>query len=212
MNESKDWQKWHTLYNDDGSGLAKRLKLVQESIGSSLPETLKGKYQIIDICSGDGRDLLEVLAHHPSSGNVHSYLVEIDSRLAQESERTASDRGLRNVTVVNGDASSLRIYKNVIPADLILLCGIFGNISNEDIRNIIESLAQLSKRGTRVIWTRNLRNPDVVPIIRDSFITNNFKEVDYKITADGSYAIGTCEFHGLSQQLSDDAQLFTFIK
>lgn len=212
MNERKDWQKWHTLYDDSESGLAKRLRLVQEAIGNSLPKKPEDKYQIIDICSGDGRDLLEVLAHYPNNDNIHSYLVEIDDKLARESERTASDKGLQNVTVMNGDASSLRTYKNVTPADLILLCGIFGNISNDDIRNTIESLAQLSKQGTRVVWTRHLRSPEVVPMIRHSFIANDFKEVDYKTTSDDSYAIGIYEFYGLPQRLNDDIRLFTFTK
>jgi hypothetical protein len=132
--------------------------------------------------------------------------------LAQESEHAASGKGLQNVTELNGDASLLRTYRDVIPADLILLCGIFGNISNEDIQNIINSLAQLSKQGTRVIWTRNLRNPDIVPAIRDLFSTNDFREVDFRTTSDGSYAIGIYELKGLPQRLNDDARLFTFVK
>ncbi|MNQ86568.1 hypothetical protein D3C85_1017660 [compost metagenome] len=152
-----------------------------------------------------------MLAHYPNNDNVHSYLVEIDAKLARESERTASDKGLQNVTVVNGDASLLRIYSDVIPADLILLCGIFGNITNEDILNTIESLAQLSKQGTRVVWTRNLRHPEVVPMIRHSFIANDFKEVDYRTTSDDLYAIGIYEFQGLPQRLND-ARLFKFVK
>ncbi|MNR04651.1 hypothetical protein D3C85_1206300 [compost metagenome] len=153
-----------------------------------------------------------MLAHYPNSDNIHSYLVEIDERLVQECKHTVSDRGLQNVTVVKGDASLLRTYRDVIPADLILLCGIFGNIANEDILNTIESLAQLSKQGTRVVWTRNLRDPKVVPMIRHSFTANDFKEVDYRTTSDDSYAIGIYEFYGLSQRLKDDIQLFTFIK
>ena len=213
MNSGKDWKKWHTLYDDDQSGLAKRLRLVQDAIANSLPnDVLIDNYQIIDICAGDGRDLIEVLAHYPEKDHVHSLLVEIDERLATSSEKAASNANIQNVTVYTGDASVLATYRNVAAADLILLCGIFGNISNEDIEKTIKSLAQLSKQGTRVIWTRHLRQPSVVPEIRNYFINHNFKELDYKTTADQSYAVVTCEFHGSPQPLNHKTKMFTFIK
>lgn len=212
MAESKDWKKWHTLYDNNESGQAKRLRLVQESIGDSLPNSLKEEYQIIDICSGDGRDLLDVLAHYPHKDRTQSYLVELDEKLAKESRERASDKGLRNVIVFNGDASFLNVYKNIPPADLLLLCGVFGNISDTDIRTTIELLPQLSKKGTKIIWTRHLRQPHAVRIIQNLFIASNFSEIDFKITDDRSYAIATYEFVGSPKPLNEDAQLFTFIK
>jgi hypothetical protein len=212
MSESKDWKKWHTLYNDSNSGLAKRLRKVQDSISDSLPDKIEDMFQITDICSGDGRDLLDVLAHYPAKDKVYSYLVELDVRLAEESRHTANENGLRNVTVINADASLLSTYASVSRADLILLCGVFGNISNDDIRNTIEALPQLAKQGTKVIWTRHLRQPEAVPVIQNLFITNGFSEVGFRTTDDQSYAIATYEFHGSPEPLENNAKLFTFIK
>ena len=212
MSKGKDWEKWHTLYNDSDSGLAKRLRLVQESISNCLPNTIEDGFQIIDICSGDGRDLLDLLTHYPAREQVHSYLVELDERLAKESERIASEKDLQNVTVINGDASLLSTYEEVPRADLILLCGVFGNISSDDICHTIETLPQLSKQGTRVIWTHHLRQPEAVPAIQNLFITNEFSEVDLKATDDQSYAIATYEFRGSPKYLDGNTRLFTFIK
>jgi hypothetical protein len=212
MSDGKDWKKWHTLYDDNDSGLAKRLRLVQESISDSLPNTIEDRFQIIDICSGDGRDLLDVLAHYPVKEQVYSYLVELDERLAEESKNTANEKGLPNVAVINGDASALRTYVSVPRADLILLCGVFGNISSADIQNTIETLPQLSKQGTKVIWTRHLRQPETIPIIQNLFIANNFSKVDFKTTDDRSYVIATYEFHGSPEPPESNTRLFTFIK
>ena len=212
MSESKDWKKWHTLYNDGESGLAKRLRIVQESISDCLPDAIEERFQIIDICSGDGRDLLDVLDRYPVKDSVHSFLVELDTRLANESGHTASEKNLQNVTVVNGDASLLSIYKDVSRADLILLCGVFGNISNDDIQNTIEALPQISKQGAKVIWTRHLRQPEVMPTIQDLFRTSGFIEVNIKTTDDQSYVIATYEFKGSPMPLKNDTRLFAFIK
>ena len=212
MNESKDWKKWHALYNDSNSGLAKRLRIVRDSISNSLPDIAEDRFQIIDICSGDGRDLLDVLTHYPAKDRVHSYLVELDERLAEESKRTAKELNLRNVTIVNGDASLLSIYENVPRADLVLLCGVFGNISGDDIRNTIEALPQISKQGTKVIWTRHLRQPEVVPVIQNLFVANGFSEVSVKTTDDHSYVIAMYEFQGSLEPLDSNTKLFTFIK
>ena len=212
MSESKDWKKWHTLYNDTDSGLAKRLRLVQESIGDNLPNTIEDKFQIIDICSGDGRDLLEVLARYPAADQVCSYLVELDERLVEESRHTVNGKNLPNITVVNGDASLLHTYENIPRADLLLLCGVFGNISRDDVQSTIEALPQLSKHGTKVIWTRHLRQKEEVPAIQSLFIANGFSEVALKTTDDQSYAVATHEFKGSPEPLKNNTKLFTFIK
>lgn len=212
MTAQKDWKKWHGYYDDNGSSLAKRLRLVQGAISSTLPDELESTYQIIDICSGDGRDLIEVLSQYPSKNQVHSYLVEIDPRLAEESKKAATASSVPNVDVATGDASLMRIYKDVFPADLILLCGIFGNVSNEDVTSMIRALPQLSQKGTKVIWTRNMRSPEFTLEIRDLFVAAGFGEIAFQLTSDNSYAVGIYEYTGVAQPLDEDLRLFTFLK
>lgn len=45
------------------------------------------------------------------------------------------------VVVVCGDASVTSAYVGAVPADLVLLCGIFGNISDADIRATVAMAA-----------------------------------------------------------------------
>lgn len=212
MIEKKDWKKWHTHYDNSESGLAKRLRLVQNAISTCLPEQLDTKYQIVDICAGDGRDLLAVLQQYPHIAYVHSYLIEIDERLVEKARAEVKEYALKNIEVAQGDASLISAYKNVTPANLILLCGVFGNINNDAIENTIANLSQLSVNGTRIIWTRNLRSPNMTPKIRELFLKNDFREISFDVTQDASYGVGIHEYIGQTKNLSETMKLFEFIK
>ena len=43
-------------------------------------------------------------------------------------------------------------FADVLPAD-VLLCGIFGNVSDRDIRRTVRAAPALCRAGATVIWT-----------------------------------------------------------
>src|ERR1700733_14602858 len=47
-----------------------------------------------------------------------------------------------------------------VPADIVLVCGIFGNISEDDIHNTVARLPALCGPNATVIWTRGTFVPD----------------------------------------------------
>jgi hypothetical protein len=61
---------------------------------------------------------------------------------------------------VTGDASLVDQYQDLAPADLLLVCGVFGNISDADIERTIDACGQLCKTGDTVIWTRHRAEPE----------------------------------------------------
>ena len=67
------------------------------------------------------------------------------------------------VRIEEGDASLCRWYEAQVPADLVLVCGVFGNISSADITRTIQALRGFCRRGSEVIWTRHRRPPDATP-------------------------------------------------
>ena len=208
----KDWNSWHIHYDDPNSDLALRLKVVQEQISKILPGKLQSRFQIIDICAGDGRDLIPVLAKHPNSSLISSLLVEVDKTLSEASKELALKLNVSNVTLEISDASLCMVYKDVIPADLILLCGVFGNISDTDVKNTISNLSMLCKLGTKIVWTRNRREPDATPKIRKLFIDNGFKELEFIAPDNNTYSIGVSEFKGTPKPFDSNVRLFTFIR
>ena len=74
------WQSWHGAYADPESGLSRRLRTIQEQIGTWLDETAPRPVRVLSICAGDGRDLLGVLASRPDATRVSATLVELGGR------------------------------------------------------------------------------------------------------------------------------------
>src|SRR5262249_37421040 len=137
--------------------------------------------RVISICAGDGRDLLGVLASEPEA-KVHARLLELDQTNVASARRHASDAGCRDVEVVCADASGTDAYVGAAPADLVLVCGVFGNVPPDDIRRTIRTLPQLCAFNACVIWTRHREQPDLTPTIRSWFGDAGFVERSFEVT------------------------------
>ena len=77
------------------------------------------------------------------------------------------------------DASRVASYADALPADVLLLCGIFGNVSEGDIQRTAQAAPALCAAGATVIWTRHRRAPDLTPRIREWFRASGFEEVAF---------------------------------
>ena len=106
-------------------------------------------------------------------------LVESDERNAGPARQAAAARGLTQVEVRVADASLVASFADVLPADVLLLCGIFGNISDRDIERTAQAAPALCRAGATVIWTRNRRPPDLTPQLRAWFTRSGFEEVAF---------------------------------
>ena len=65
-----------------------------------------------------------------------------------------------------GDAGATAACAGAAPADLLLLCGIFGNVSDGDIAWTIAAVPSMLTAGGTVIWTRHTGEPDLTPRVR----------------------------------------------
>ncbi|MEE6260739.1 class I SAM-dependent methyltransferase [Plantactinospora sonchi] len=206
-----DWNAWHEYYADPDSTLARRLVVVQQRIREFLDEAPPGPLRVVSICAGQGRDLLGVLVDHPRRGDVTARLVELDERNAEEAATTARTAGLDNVEVVTGDAALPEQYAGLVPADLVLACGIYGNISDADIRRTVAGCAQLCATGGTVIWTRHRRiSPvDMVPQICDWYAEEGF-ELRWLSDPAERFGVGVHRFTGTPRPLARGVRLFTF--
>ena len=131
-------------------------------------------------------------------------------RTMSELPKTAASAQLENVSVVEGDASLVSAYLDMVPADIILMCGVFGNVPDRDILHTIDLLPQLSTHGTRVIWTRSRREPDLTPRIRQHFIQSRFIEVEFIAPEYHLLSVGVNAFRGQPQPLRPEGKMFTF--
>ncbi|MFG2132358.1 class I SAM-dependent methyltransferase [Streptomyces sp. NPDC048751] len=205
-----DWHKWHDRYDSPESPLARRLLMVQERVRLALDDCSAGPVRVVSVCAGQGRDLLGVLPGHPRRRDVRARLVELDPEnvaLAAEAARAA---GLDEVDVVAGDAALLDHYEGMTPADIVLVCGVFGNIADPDIERTIDACTQLCRSGGRVIWTRNRKDPDRVPLICEWFEGRGF-EREWVSGQEQLQAVGVHRFGGRPVPLQPGVRIFDFV-
>ena len=141
-----DWSEWHEAYARPGSGLADRLTAVRARIHQCLDDTAPGPVRVVSACAGDGRDLLGALSARPDADRVTALLVEYDAELAARARRSAEGLPAR-IEVLEADAAQSDVYRESVPADLVLLCGIFGNVRDADVRTTVEASRQLCAPG-----------------------------------------------------------------
>ena len=199
------WVRWHAPYEDPASNLSRRLRTVQGMVREVLdgipvvadadpdadappdPET----FRIVSMCAGQGRDVIDVVAAHPRREAVSALLVELDPDLVAFARARAAAAGVdRQVRILEGDAAQSRWYADYVPADLVLVCGVFGNISAADRTRTIHALPGWCKPGAHVIWTRHRRPPDATPSIRAEFAAAGFTEVAFVAPEDTVMTVG----------------------
>lgn len=206
------WRRWHVDYDDPGSSLARRLVVVQDAIRSALPVPVTGAWRAASVCAGDGRDLIEVLASWPGGQHAQALLVERDPDLAGSARQAAGDHGLAAVEVVAGDAALLATFDRIAPVDLLLICGVLGNISEDDAMHTITCLPQLCRPGAVLIWTRGRRDGDQTPMIRAALRERDFNELDFVAPSDAIFSVGVARYVGPLQELDRNQSMFTFGK
>lgn len=175
-----DWQHWHEAYEDPGSSLSRRLEVVRRRVSEALDNLGPGRRRLLSLCAGDARDLLPLLADHPRGLDLTATVVELDPDLAAAA-RTAADRsGLSDRVIVHqADAGLVGDHFGRLPVDLLLLCGVFGNVPDDDVRRTISALSAFVAPGGRIIWTRGGSTPDQRPVIRGWMTDAGLTEVSF---------------------------------
>lgn len=209
-----DWRDWHREYDDPGSDLARRRRSVQTSIERFLDTRDDESLRVVSACAGDGRDLIEVLARRDDADRVRAaLLLELDEMLATAARDLAAEHRLAQVDVRQDDAGSTGSYAGSVPADLVLMCGVFGNVTDDDLRRTVAVLPRLCAPGATVVWTRGrFRSGDLTPQIRGWFAEDGFEEVSFDAPDDTTYRVGTHRLLREPVPLGPAETFFTFAR
>jgi hypothetical protein len=211
--ELRDYVRWHGAYDDPESSLSARLRHVQGAIVDWLDRT-PGPVRILSSCAGQGHDILGVLEElRPQDGSrVTGALVEIDPTNVTIARQRIAHLGLA-LTVVESDAGSTDAYTGLVPANLLLLSGIMGNISAADIERLVDVSRQLCAPEATVIWTRGAQDPDLGPDIRRWFEQAGFEELSCEEGIEGtSMRVGVNRLVAPPQPLRPGELIFTFYR
>ena len=208
---SRDWQVWHEHYDDPDSSLSKRLVAVRGAL-QGLLEAATGPVRLLSLCAGDGRDTLPVVA--ASDASVTGVLVELDPELAARARAEAP----AGIEVRTADAGTTSSYADAAPVDVLLECGIFGNITDDDIARTVAATPSLLRSGGHVIWTRGNNVPhdptshvgDPAEMVRGLFSGAGFEEVVF-ISDPSGFRVGVSRWPGPTGSPRPDARLFAFV-
>ena len=211
----RDWHAWHQEYADPASSLSRRLEEVWIQLAALL-ERGAGSVRLLSLCSGDGRDTIPVVAG--AERDVAVTLVELDEGLARAAAAAAAAAGIA-ADVRTGDAGAAATWSDLPPVDVLMLCGVFGNISDADVERTVVAARSMLTPGGAVIWTRGNRVPDdptehtddPAERVRLVFLAAGFDEVAFVRPTDASYRVGVAR---LLEPAGDPLppRLFSFVR
>jgi hypothetical protein len=202
-----DWHEWHRAYDQADSPLSKRLACVQQLIRDALDAAPPGPIRVVSMCAGEGRDLLGAIEDHPRRDDVRGRLVELDEGLAA----IARARAPGSVEVLCVDAGTTDAYAGMVPADLVLVCGVFGNVSDDDMGRTIDMLPMLCAPNATMVWTRHRRPPDATPGLRKHTVDAGFEEIAFVAYPDTIFGVGAYRFVGEPQPFQAGERMFDFV-
>jgi phosphoglycerate dehydrogenase-like enzyme len=206
-----DWRDWHQAYADPGSTQARRLAVVRSELDAEL-SARTAPVTAISLCAGAGDDLLGALATQPGHAGIHALLVELDPVLAGAARAGAEAAGLGRVEVLEADAAASDHYAGVAPADVVLLCGVLGNMTDADVERTVRAMPQLVREGGALIWTRHRKPPDLTPAIRSWLAEAGFEEASFTSPGPSQFAVGRHILRRPPDPLEGGAHWFTFTR
>jgi predicted RNA methylase len=211
--EPSFWVRWHLAYEDPTSALSRRLVTVQDRLRAAL-DAGSGRHPIrlISVCAGQGHDVAGALHGHPRANAVEALLVEADPDNVRAARRRMAEAGLDGVRVAQDDASQMNVYREAVPADVVLLCGVFGNVTGGDVHRTVSNASRLCAPAATVIWTRHREAPDLTPAIRRWFEEAGFEELAFDSPGQDRWAVGTHRLAAPPLPFDPDLSLFTFLE
>lgn len=206
---SSHWVRWHQGYDDPASMNSRRLEAVVSMLADVFTAARPGPVRVVSLCSGDGRDLAGALAGHPRAVDVTGVLVEADPELAAAAAANLAAVA-PGLAVRGADAGDPASFADQLPADVLLLCGIFGNVAPADIAGTVAAVPALASPGAAVLWTRHRRHPDVTPWIRQRFHDAGCPAEAWVSPGPGGFALGLQRVGTNATPAPLPRRLFTF--
>jgi hypothetical protein len=208
----RDYIAWHDAYDDPGTPLSRRLRVVIDLIGAALDATPPGPCRFVSLCAGQGNDVLAAAAGHPRGRDLTGRLVELDPVNAGVAAARIEELGFTGLEVRTADAGNTDAYDGAVPADLVVACGIFGNVSLEDIEHTIRAFPSLCAPGAWVVWTRHPREPGVLERIEEWFGSAGFDQHALVVDPEQYFAVGLHRLTGDLAPFTPGQPLFTFVR
>jgi hypothetical protein len=134
--------------------------------------------------------VIGVLTGHPRRDDVRARLVKLDGRNVALARQSAQAAGLHGVEVLQADAGITDACVGAVPAQIVVACGIFGNITDSDIQGHSGRIAQPVRTRCAGPLDQAPQSPDLTPAIRTWFGKASFLEEAFDTSHDGFMSVG----------------------
>ena len=183
-------------------------------IRRALDELPPGPVRVVSLCAGQGADLLGAADGHPRARDLTGRLVELDPRNVERARPRIDELGLEDASRWSrATPSTSDAYAGAVPADLVLACGIFGNISDADIERTIRFLPSLCAPGAWVIWTRHPRDAELFERLPGlARRTSGLEPIELEVAEDQTFGVGANRLVGDPPPFEPGQHLFTFTR
>ncbi|HYN76092.1 MAG TPA: SAM-dependent methyltransferase [Candidatus Limnocylindria bacterium] len=207
----RDWVAWHQAYDRPGSDLSRRLEVVRAQLAAALDRCPPGPIRLLSLCAGDGRDVLPVLASHPRAADVSAVLVETDEVLAGRARAAVASLpdGAGTVDMRTADAGAVDVWADGVPAQVVLACGVFGNLAPDQVRQCVSTLPVACAPEGVLMWTRGRGAEDPGPDLDRWLCTAGFEPVARVAPERARYRVGVDTYVGPRRQPVPGERLFT---
>jgi hypothetical protein len=206
----RDYVAWHDDYERLGSRLHLRLLVVRDLLAAALDELPEGPLRVISMCAGQGHDLVTVARRHRRGRDLVGRLVEMDPHNAAVARAAIAAAHLSGLEVVEGDAGSSDAYAGACPADVVLVCGVLGNISDSEIEDTVRFLPRLCAPGARLVWTRDPRPAGIIERIEGWLADAGFERQQIVVPDAPPFAVGSARLIGAPRPFEAGVRLFDF--
>jgi hypothetical protein len=183
---------------------------VQAQVAAIVEQCPPGPVTVVSICGGQGRELIGALEKHPRRADVRGRIVELDAENAAFARAWAQKAQL-DLEVVTGDASIADSYAGLPAADLVVISGVFGHLSDADRVRTINFVRQICRTGGCAVWTFFRMGEDQSETLRGHFREQMFDEESFE-TLSGKFAftVARSRYAGAPTQFEPHAKIFTF--
>lgn len=207
-----DWRRWHEEYRDPDSRLSRRLEVVKTRLTEVLDALPQRRLRLLSLCAGEAGDVIPVLGEHPTGRDVDAAVVELDQVLAGRARQAARSAGVE-LDVRCADAGDPGSFADLVPVDVLLLCGIFGNVEPEGVRAMVSRVPSMVVAGGFVIWTRGGHDGEDDPRadVRRWFADAGMPERSFDGPPE-TYGVGVNRVEQPSTTPPGSDRLFTFIR
>ncbi len=203
-------------YRERHSHFSRRLGLVQAALERAITAAPDGPVFVLDICGGEGRVLLPVLAAHARRADVRGVIVELDAASVAAAADRIAELELTQVSVVRGDAGLSDTYAVLARAQVVIMSGVLVHLSPADRARAIRFLPRLCAPNATFLWTIGNRfDPTRARRVRHTVAHNGVQVLRIERVPRGRgdrvrHEVGVGRVTGTPEPLLPDVRIFRF--